>query len=401
MLVEDSAYLNCAKCKQTYDLLCANVTMNAYATLTAEFKKAWMCVECRSKLPKGDNSLTPVRQTQQYLHDMSIASDCPPDVSMHSMCSPDHVTVRTRQRSAPPAKESADNLSEAMQMLITRELKLMQDEFELRLSEKIRDIITEQFVMFKIELSNKVDNLTDTLMNKIKELERKIDTHAATRVELQSTRTCSNDSVNKSQHSVQVNTAGALPQKQQNRNNTIANIMISPTANTSAPCRVKEPPAPAPCRVKEPAPKSSEDLQNSQAITNVDGDGVLGSGDSDEWVEVKRGRSRASRTSLAGVRRGTASPGSTLLQASERWRYLHLFYVQEGTTVDQVQAHLRSICGSDVCTVDVLKSRGRYASFKLGVPSKYAESCMLPTNWAEDICVKPWRQNFRAKEKST
>lgn len=112
----------------------------------------------------------------------------------------------------------------------------------------------------------------------------------------------------------------------------------------------------------------------------------------DGWVEV---RHRRSRRSLGNVVRGTAAPGTTKLEASERWRYLHLFYVKQGTTDSQVREHLLTICGTDVCTVEVLKSRGNYASFKLGVPSKLADQVSAVHNWAEDICVKPWRHNFR------
>lgn len=65
-----------------------------------------------------------------------------------------------------------------------------------------------------------------------------------------------------------------------------------------------------------------------------------------------------------------------------------------------MRAHLQFISGNNECTVEELKSRGRYSSFKLGVPSKIADNVLSPNNWAEDICVKPWRQNFCAKEKS-
>ncbi|KAJ8735942.1 hypothetical protein PYW07_007562 [Mythimna separata] len=118
----------------------------------------------------------------------------------------------------------------------------------------------------------------------------------------------------------------------------------------------------------------------------------------DGWTEV---RHRRSQRSLSNVLRGTAAPGATKLEASERWRYLHLFYVKQGTSDSQVRDHLTTICGTDVCTVEVLKSRGKYASFKLGVPSKLAAQVVAPENWAEDICVKPWRRNFRARSDET
>ncbi|KAJ8735113.1 hypothetical protein PYW08_014363 [Mythimna loreyi] len=124
----------------------------------------------------------------------------------------------------------------------------------------------------------------------------------------------------------------------------------------------------------------------------------MGDTEKDGWTEV---RNRRSQRSLSNVLRGTAAPGTTNLEASERWRYLHLFYVKQGTSDSQVRDHLTRICGADVCTVEVLKSRGKYASFKLGVPSKLADQVVAPGNWAEDICVKPWRRNFRARAEET
>lgn len=138
--------------------------------------------------------------------------------------------------------------------------------------------------------------------------------------------------------------------------------------------------------VSLPLPTAAADV----TLSDTDKDGKS----KDGWTEV---RHRRSHRSLSNVLRGTAAPGTTNLEASERWRYLHLFYVKQGTSEGQVRDHLITICGTDVCTVDVLKPRGKYASFKLGVPSKLAELVMAPQSWAEDICVKPWRRNFRGQ----
>lgn len=113
------------------------------------------------------------------------------------------------------------------------------------------------------------------------------------------------------------------------------------------------------------------------------------------WTEVRRKRTRASLPAATTVLRGTAAPGTTALSAAERVKFLHLYYVRQGTTAEQVRAHLTTVCGDDVCTVETLKARGNYASFKLGVPYKQVDRVLEVSNWAEDICVKPWRQSFR------
>lgn len=114
----------------------------------------------------------------------------------------------------------------------------------------------------------------------------------------------------------------------------------------------------------------------------------------DEWVEVKK---KKTRQSLPGVKWGKAAPGATLLEASEKRKYLHLFYVKLGTTEQQVRNHLATVCGVEDCTIETLKSRGNYASFKLGVSDQYYDRVTAVENWTENICIKPWRQNFRAK----
>ncbi|KAJ2950560.1 hypothetical protein O0L34_g8805 [Tuta absoluta] len=113
----------------------------------------------------------------------------------------------------------------------------------------------------------------------------------------------------------------------------------------------------------------------------------------DDWIEHKKRRNRSSVNRVFG----TARPGTTYLEAAERVKFIHLYYVKIGTTKEQVLAYLESMCGSGTCTVETLNARGNYASFKLGVPSTKVESVMSPENWAEDICVKPWRQNFRTR----
>lgn len=119
--------------------------------------------------------------------------------------------------------------------------------------------------------------------------------------------------------------------------------------------------------------------------------------DKTDHEAFKDARTTRLRSSTAGVTRGTADVGCTMLQAAERRHYLHLYYIKEGTTEAQVRQHLSAIVGSDICGVHALKARGDYASFKLSVPSSLVESVMASENWPKGVCVKPWLQNFRAK----
>lgn len=110
------------------------------------------------------------------------------------------------------------------------------------------------------------------------------------------------------------------------------------------------------------------------------------------WSEVRRRRSRGP---ISNATCGTAAPGATALQAADRKSYLHLYYVKIGTTSEQVSEHLATICPGDNFTVEALKSRGDYASFKLTVPAKNADKYLSPACWPTDVYIKPWRSGFR------
>lgn len=374
----DGPYMKCAKCKQIFDIICANFTAAVFNTLTTDFKSTWICVECLSRQPKHDNSHTPVRQSQTQ--DLSrTTSDCL-DISMQT---PDNVTVRTRARytQAPIGNKAEDALVKSLKDSVVQELKKLQVDFEAQLVSKINTILIEQFLAFKTEFMDKIN----LVMNKVLEFEE----------QYKSDRNNANESTTKAKKSASSNTFTPLV--------TTENKPVSITApppkrkpqTKTKPVILEVQAGPLTPRVlnnhKDIQARSSSSISMPNTHDDVEG------ADKGDWEEVRRKRSR---TSHSGLLRGTAAPGSTLLQAAERRRYLHLYYVREGTTVEQVREHLHTICSSGECTVEKLNSRGAYASFKLGVPMNQAENVMSSDNWDKDICIKPWRQNFRTTGKN-
>lgn len=83
-------YMICSACKLGYDLLCANVSSKRFSQMDVNYKNKWNCHECRSKVPKTDNSNTPVRATSR-----AVASDeeCIPDQGEET-----NVTMRTKKQ---------------------------------------------------------------------------------------------------------------------------------------------------------------------------------------------------------------------------------------------------------------------------------------------------------------
>lgn len=368
---EDGPYMKCSKCKQVFDIFCANINENTFGTLTLECKKSWICVECRSKLPRGDNTHTPVR----HIQDLSTTTNGPLNISMNS---PDNVTMRTAARMAKSSNPSAGlkNIHDLKDTVI-QELKSMQVDLESQLISKINNLIVEQFNSFKTEIMEKICILT----SKVLELENQYKSSA----EKPNT-----TPITKGHPSATNPTTKSKALKSKPPTNT------NPTVNKATPNRpIRAITELTTVTVQDELSSSIPNSSDNKKCDEIDMD--KGNTVENEWREV---RPRRARASVSGVLRGTAAPGSTLLQASERWSYLHLYYVQEGTTVEQVSRHLKTICCSEACTVEQLKPRGRYSSFKLGVPTKNANSVMSSENWAKDICVKPWRHNFRAKAQS-
>ncbi|CAB3252706.1 unnamed protein product [Arctia plantaginis] len=62
--VQNRERLICTLCKSAYDLECANVTRERFNLMTRELKKALKCQACRCKMPKGNNTNTPIRQQE-------------------------------------------------------------------------------------------------------------------------------------------------------------------------------------------------------------------------------------------------------------------------------------------------------------------------------------------------
>jgi hypothetical protein len=54
-------YIDCARCTQSYHGLCANISDKELQKMTIRMKKDWLCPDCVCKIPKGDNSNTPIR----------------------------------------------------------------------------------------------------------------------------------------------------------------------------------------------------------------------------------------------------------------------------------------------------------------------------------------------------
>lgn len=60
-VISGREFMTCQNCKLKYDLPCVNISSKRFKKLSHDFKLTWKCIECKSKLPKPDNSNTAIR----------------------------------------------------------------------------------------------------------------------------------------------------------------------------------------------------------------------------------------------------------------------------------------------------------------------------------------------------
>lgn len=374
---------NCIKCKQIFDSVCANLASKTSINLSAEYLRDWICAKCSNET--------------------SRVCDLSPSESVEF----GNITLRAKPKQTQvfsPVVNVDLPAPTSFRTIIQHEIQTM---FKEQLNPLVQTTISEQFAILAndnlyIKMQELMLNLID-LVNRNAILEEKLRQYeevgraqcesaepivAGSRVAVASPRSNTKNLESNSINIVaQTQSVSMTKKKLPSTSLTVSATSTSETSrvvnqNILATQLSGAPHAP----VGEPS--TSMASSNSPFPNNES---------KDNWKQVKY---RRGRTVPTGVLRGTAKPGTTLLEASERRQYIHLYYVRQGTSSDQVRDHLTSICNSDVCTVEMLKSRGDYASFKLGVPSKMAGLILDTQNWAEDICVKPWRQNFRRQNEN-
>lgn len=105
---------------------------------------------------------------------------------------------------------------------------------------------------------------------------------------------------------------------------------------------------------------------------------------SGQWRVVDRSKPKRRITSV----RCTAGPNVTTLLAVEHRKHIHLWNMVSG--VEDIRAYMQTLCPNGTCTVDELKPKGEYKSYKIGVPAKFIDKCLSPEVWPENARVKMW-----------
>ncbi|CAB3237630.1 unnamed protein product [Arctia plantaginis] len=165
--------LLCILCKNTYDLECANVSKDRFnKTMTMEQKKTWKCQTCRCKMPKIDNTSTPIRlQDHETLHQTSTCIETTEN---------NNVTIRKRSTKTNNDSVSSDDLNMLGDTLNTENRETasptnLQTEVILKnLNELIIERLRENNILLITELQNTIQTEIKKAITQLKdEVEQK------------------------------------------------------------------------------------------------------------------------------------------------------------------------------------------------------------------------------------
>ncbi|KAG6450268.1 hypothetical protein O3G_MSEX006487 [Manduca sexta] len=368
--IESLRYMKCSVCSELYDLECLKITDTNFKQFDRAFKSKWLCPACTCTRPKRDNSSTPVRSQSSSQSNNNILCD---------NFSPNDYVNKTRGSRMKSASSYTAHEPE--------------NTFESSLLHEITQLKTELTGLKKqnSDMENKLTSVSDSLqqilneyMLRLKEKDNEISSLKNTIIQLQGR-------LNKQDLYKNVESdIGMIHNRERQATKPVKTITKPKKNGTSLDVSSCVATNSNSARISCPD-KSVIEETNAQDSTN----NMATSTETSEWKQVTHKRMRH-RTS--NILRGTAVPGSTTLEAASRSIYLHLYYVKLGTSENEVLSHLKCICPSDAYIVEALKARGNYASFKLEVPAKFSQHIMSTENWAEGICVKLWKQNFRSKK---
>lgn len=423
--IDDGRFLKCYLCEQTFDLLCANVSEARFeVSMTIKHRNTWKCQVCKCKEPKADNSDTPVRADRaDYDYDDSISqyedksSGELPLTTLEYDESVDNVTKRHERpecgTSATSKFQGSDTFNEDI-LYLDNVRSIVREELALSVPERMANIISDAVsekisspLLFAITrildrvviLEGMVSKLESGSLTSCgepncpsrKRIPRSLpmgSDHVKPLLQEELTQRLPIESDSRMSRSLQLNKiATKLPIQPQGGKSgtTTARKTYKPDVNRKLSDFTAS-------DTNSSIQKPLKDNARNFTDTGRDRDASDGS---DGWTEVKR---RRIRTALSRATRGSAVAGSTQIEASEWLRHIHLFYVKQGTTDDQVKSHLKSTTGSEEIKVECLRSRGPYASFKLSVPSRLFSKVMAPESWPLNVCVKPWSQTFRRRD---
>lgn len=388
--------MQCYRCSDKYHHSCLNFNKQDFNGFSKEYKDSWVCPACRCKEPKlSDNSNTPIRSSATS-RESEEAAQLQPAVAAFEY-SYDNVTLRTRPRcSGACSCISADNIRDIIREELNRKLDSQFDDMQLKLisfqdslaafhmqSEKSnRDIDLQREVT--VQLQNELRTIYDNLTKRVQLLE-------------QSSRTCDNPEEQPVMSQLPAlvisdwESASATQRKTRRMPRKRENDLPCPTpkeTNTDGGAGSASLVAPAVA-----VAASSTDHASSQPILSNRTAPIISperQNQPTKWTEVLRRKPARQSMSL----RCLAGPAVTSLRAVEPRQYMHLWNML--SSADEVKQYLMELFPQKACTVEELKTKNNYRSYKIGVPEECFDRCFSVEVWPENARVKKW-VNYRKR----
>lgn len=329
-------YLQCMvkNCGKLYHYLCTN------KKLTLKEKDTWVCPECCIEHKKtGRNCETPVGTP------ITIKN------------------ISNREKSRTPLQPPKSPGE------IAPEIQLLRDQMSM-LSEQLTKVVcvVAQYQTALADYTKKFEYVNDRLCN----------------IELGAVRLCE---CSKSAVSAPVGGIRVTPRSKRKSKPSRRRKTSKQTGNETRDVMVEDVSL-AQEETHEPLPPDVPPLASS-GEQSVIGDETK-SMDSDTRKDGATGdwqvsRNRKKRFSSV---RCTAGPDVTSLRAVEYRKYIHLWNMVSGA--DEIREYLQSLGPGSVCTVDELRPKGEYRSFKIGVPPNLYEECLSAGVWPDNARIRPW-----------
>jgi hypothetical protein len=180
-------FLICSICNNYYDLECANIsTQRFYNTLNKEHREKWKCPLCKNKLPKKDNTNTPIRPQQPLTTEQNVTlrnkkykanqllSSSEEDVS--NIPGDTISFVNSPPRSLEHELQT-ETIFEKLKQFISDKLERNNRTLVYELKSLIKSEISSAITEFKLETTEKLRNMNksqETLYNEISKINNKI-----------------------------------------------------------------------------------------------------------------------------------------------------------------------------------------------------------------------------------
>lgn len=398
-VIPNREFLNCSLCKLSYDLLCANVPFVRFRIMEPRHKNTWICKSCHNKQRRG-NTPTPQAtgvQSATFRNDLPSSSDREnvterrkPSILMSGKVVSMEVVSPLNQSLTACSDTPVIKKPVTYSSVVTSERIAScnyQAEHEVRKDISMK-LLFEHVLALGGQLENVIASINlchdkmDECSSKIDMLDERLQAIEATTGTNQCLPRC---------HCEYSNEQNDIPKKSKiRRKRRGSKATPEATVVSTSPPELNDNDTPSLQSNVVPSPlpdapipqlenKNSSDAEVGNSSEQSDGDSAEDG--TTEWVEVRYKHRSASRLCTAG-------PDVTSLKAVEPRKFIHLWNMMSG--VDDIRNYLQKLCGTENCTVDELKPRGNYKSYKIGVPEEFYKTCISIDTWPINARVKAW-----------